>query len=392
MLNVPLTLGIEEEYQIIDPETRALTSYVQQLMNEGRVILGEQVKPELMQSQIEVGSYVCRNIKEARQEIMRLRRTVSQLAAQHGRQIIAASTHPFSRWDEQAINEGEHYKDLEMNMQEVTRRLLIFGMHVHIGFGKSPEALELLIEIQNQIRYFLPHLLALTTSSPFWHGRNTGLKSYRSIVFKSMPRTGIPPTFGAFSDYHNMVQTLGRVGALGKGKGLIPDNNKIDATRIWWDARPQIRFGTLEVRICDMCTTIDEAICIAALIQALAAKLIKLRQQNQSWRIYHPVLIEENKWRAVRYGIDGQIIDFGKAEEVPMRFLVNEMLLMLDDVAEELDTREELEYLYTILEKGTSADRQLTTYRQAMQAGATEHEALVQVVDHLIMETRQGWA
>lgn len=387
MFRPPLTIGIEEEYQIIDPESRALTSYVQQLMNRGRVVLGDQIKQEFMQSQIEVGSHICRNIKEARQEIVRLRRTVSEVAAEHGRVIVAASTHPFSRWHEQEISEGERYEDLRNDMQEVGRRLLIFGMHVHLGFGKTPEALELLIEIENQLRYFLPHILALSTSSPFWHGRDTGLKSYRSIVFESLPRTGIPPTFDSFAEYENFINVLGKVGSLGGRNHPY----EVDPTKIWWDARPQPSLGTLEVRIADMCTTVDEAVCIAALIQSLAAKLLKLRYQNQSWRIYRSKLIEENKWRAVRYGIEGKLIDFGLLEEVPMRFLAQELLELVDDVVDELGTRQELEYVHTILEKGTSADRQLATYRRAMAAGATPQEALIQVVDQLIEETACGW-
>ncbi len=387
MIHAPLTIGIEEEYQIIDPETRGLTSYVQQLMNRGRVVLGDQLKQEFMQSQIEVGSQICRDIKEARQEIIRLRRTVCNVAAEYGRVIAAASTHPFSRWTDQMISEGERYKDLEQDMQEVGRRLLIFGMHVHLGFGKTPEAFELLIDIENQMRYFLPHILALSTSSPFWHGRDTGLKSYRSIVFENLPRTGIPPIFGSYAEYDQFVRILGKVGSLGKGK----DPDSVDFTKIWWDARPQPSLGTLEIRIADMCTTVDEAICIAALAQSIAAKLLKLRNQNQSWRIYRGKLIEENKWRAVRYGIDGKLIDFGIVEEVPMRFLVQELLEFIDDVVDELGTRQDVEYVNTILDKGTSADRQLLTYRKALGEGATSQEALTAVVDQLIEETARGW-
>ena len=387
MVSIPLTIGIEEEYQIVDPETRALTSYIQQLMNSGRVVLGDQVKQEFMQSQIEVGSAICRNITEARQEIVRLRRTVCDLAEENGQRIVAASTHPFSRWDDQKISEGERYQDLETSMQEVERRLLIFGMHIHIGFGNSPEALELLIEIQNQFRYFLPHLLALTTSSPFWHGRNTGLKSYRSIVFKSLPRTGIPPTYSSFGEFRDMVEVLNKVGSLGKGN----HEDDVDATRIWWDVRPQVGFGTLEVRVCDICSRVDEALCIVALVQSIVAKLVKLREQNMGWRQYTAMMIEENKWRAVRYGIDGKLIDFGKIEEVPMRFLANELIDMVDDVVDELGTRQDVEYLRTIVNHGTSADRQLVTYRKAMSQGATSQEALMQVVDQLIAETQQGW-
>ncbi|GAB4570880.1 MAG: carboxylate-amine ligase [Anaerolineae bacterium] len=387
MFTPPLTLGIEEEYQIIDPETRNLTSYVQQLMNHGRVVLGNQLKQEFMQSQIEVGSTICRNIKEARLEIVRLRRTVSEVAAQNGAVIAAASTHPFSRWADQEISEGQRYKDLENDMQDVGRRLLIFGMHVHVGFGTSPEALEMLIDIENQLRYFLPHLLALSTSSPFWHGRETGLKSYRSIVFQSLPRTGIPPTFSSFREYEAFVHVFAKAGSLGPGK----DPNTADFTKIWWDARPQPGLGTLEVRIPDICTLVDDAICIAALVQSLVAKLVKLRQQNQSWRIYRSKMIEENKWRAVRYGIDGNLIDFGISEEIPMRFLALELLDIIDDVVDELGTREAVQHVHTILKRGTSADRQIATYRKAIAAGATNQEALIEVVDQLIRETGQGW-
>ncbi|MFC1959838.1 carboxylate-amine ligase [Chloroflexota bacterium] len=388
MFTPPLTIGIEEEYQIIDPETRGLTSYVQQLVNQGQVILGEQIKPEFMQSQIEVGSHICRNIAEARQEIIRLRKTVCEVAADHGAVIAAASTHPFSSWSAQEITADQRYRNLENDMQDVGRRLLIFGMHVHLGFGKSEEALELLIDVENQLRYFLPHILALTTSSPFWHGRDTGLKSYRSIVFQSLPRTGIPPTFKSFKEYESFVRVFAKVGSLGS----VNDPNTADFTKIWWDARPQPGLGTLEVRISDICTTVDEAICVAALIQAIAAKLIKLRHQNQSWRIYRSKMIEENKWRAVRYGIDGKLIDFGAAEEIPMRFLAQELLEIIDDVVDELGTREEVNFIHTIIEQGTSADRQLATYRKAMATGATKEEALIAVVDRLIEETKQGWA
>lgn len=387
MINPPLTIGIEEEYQIIDPQTRGLTSYAEQTINYGRFVLGDQVKQEFMQSQVEVGSNICRNIKEARQELIRLRRTVSDAAEQNGCVIVAASTHPFSRWEEQQISEGERYQALVNEMQDLGRSLLIFGMHVHLGFGTSIEALELLIDIQNQMRYFLPHILALSTSSPFWQGRNTGLKSYRSIVFEELPRTGVTPTFSSYSEYERFVDMLGEVGSIGKDKS----KTKGDATKIWWDARPQPGFGTLEIRVSDICTTVDEAICIAALLQATAAFLLQLRRENMSWRVYRSRQIEENKWRAVRYGVDGKMVDFGKVEEVPLRFLIQELVELVEDVARELGTWEEINYVHTILEQGTSADRQLATYRKAMLNGATEQEALFAVVDQLIEETHQGW-
>ncbi|NDJ74845.1 MAG: carboxylate-amine ligase [Chloroflexi bacterium] len=395
MPTAPLTLGIEEEYQIIDPNTRELTSYVQQMMNHGRIVLGNQVKQEFMQSQIEVGSHICRNVHEARQEIIRLRRTICEVAEQNGAVIAAASTHPFSRWKDQRLSEGERYDDLENEMKDAARRLLIFGMHVHLGFGQTPEAFELMIDIMNQLRYFLPHVLALSTSSPFWVGRETGLKSYRSLVFENMPRSGIPPHFSGYPEYDRYVSVMGKVGSLGRGLRTPKEPNSPvnpgDPTKIWWDARPHPDLGTLEIRICDMCTLVDEAVAVAGLIQALVAKLIKLRNQNQSWRIYRGIYIDENKWRAVRYGIDGKLIDFGIEDEVPMRFLANELLEIVDDVLDELGSRQEVHYIKTILDNGTSADRQLKTYYRAKAKGADDHEAFCAVVDQLVEETARGW-
>jgi carboxylate-amine ligase len=362
----PLTIGIEEEYQIIDPETRGLSSYIQEFLEQGRVVLQDQIKPEFMQSQVEVGSHICRNIQEARREIVRLRRTVCELAASNGLQMAAASTHPFSAWSTQKITAGERYTKLETDMGEVARRLLIFGMHVHIGI----EDKELMIDVMNQARYFMPHVLALSTSSPFWQGRETGLKSYRSVIFEDLPRTGLPPTLSSWADYQNLVAIL------------IKTHCIEDPTKIWWDIRPHPKFPTLEFRISDICTRVDEAVCIAALYLAIVGKLIKLRQNNQSWRYYRHHLITENKWRAVRYGIDGNLIDFGKEQEVPLRFLAVELLEMVDDVLDELDIRAEAEYVHTILENGTSADRQLMIYRQTGDLNA--------VVDRLVQETREG--
>jgi len=395
MPTAPLTIGIEEEYQIIDPQTRELTSYVQEMMNYGRVVLGSQLKQEFMQSQIEVGSHICRSIKEARQELIRLRRTVSEVAEQVGCKILAASTHPFSHWQDQELSEGARYDDLATEMKDAVRRLLIFGMHVHLGFGKTPEAYQLTIDIMNQLRYFLPHILALTTSSPFWQGRDSGLKSYRSLVFENMPRSGIPPQFYSYAEYEHYVDLMGRVGSLGwRADTLKTPSAGIgagDPTKIWWDARPHPDLGTLEVRICDMCTHLDDAIAIAALIQALVAKLLKLRNQNMSWRIYRGIFIQENKWRAVRYGIDGKLIDFGSEMEVPMRFLAQEILDIVDDVVDDLGSRNEINHIKTILDRGTSADQQLKVYRRALAGGATEQEALFAVVDHLVEETAVGW-
>ncbi|OGQ97871.1 MAG: carboxylate-amine ligase [Deltaproteobacteria bacterium RIFOXYA12_FULL_61_11] len=387
MYDVPLTLGVEEEYQIIDPETRRLTSYVQQMIDRGRVVLGDKVRPEFMQSQIEVGSKICNNVKEVREELAHLRRNVAAVAGEYGRVICAASTHPFSSWREQDISTGERYKILEENMQEVGRRLLVFGTHVHVGFGTEPPALDLLIDVMNQVRYFLPHLLALTTSSPFWHGRDTGLKSYRSIVFESLPRTGIPPVFTSFRDYREFVDLLGRTGFLG-----FREDGKVDHTKIWWDARPHQSYGTLEIRVTDMCTTIDEAVCVAALVQAIVAKLLRLRRENRSWRVYRSELIAENKWFAVRYGLDGRMLDFGRSSTVGLGELTLELLNDLAEEIDELGIRPEVEHVHVILARGTSADRQLAVFRAALEERATPREALFAVVDHLIAETMTGVA
>ncbi len=283
MASVPLTLGIEEEYQIIDPQTRELKSYIQEFLHSGRVVLGDQVKQEFLQSQLEVGTRICQNVEEARQEIRRLRLTVLQIADEAGLQLAAAGTHPFSHWRNQVINDSERYVEFAEDMQQVVRNLLIFGLHVHVGFGDSPAQRELLIAVMNQARYFMPHILALSTSSPFWMGQDTGLKSYRSIVFKALPRTGLPMEFRSWTEYENFVKVLAKVGALGRGVHELGD-----ATRIWWDLRPHPRYNTLEFRICDVVTTLDECICIAALFQALVAKLIRIRENNQMWRILPP--------------------------------------------------------------------------------------------------------
>lgn len=371
----PLTLGVEEEYQIIDPVSRNLHSYITELMSQDQSRpTSLNIKPEFMQSQVEVGSHVCRNVKEVRTEVVRLRRAVSDMAAENGLAIAAASTHPFARWEEQSITEGVRYKELLDDMQGVARRLLIFGMHVHVGFGNTPESKDLMIEIMNQARYFIPHLLALSTSSPFWHGRSTGLKSYRSVVFEQLPRTGIPHSFTSWAEYKNYEQTLGKVGAFGKSD---------TRAKIWWDIRPHPIFDTLEFRITDICTTVDECVCIAALFQAICAKLLKLRRQNMAWRHYRHMHITENKWRAVRYGINGELIDFGIEEAIPFHFLMEELLELLDDVVDDLGSRKDVEFVRTILKEGTSADRQLAVYRQ--HGGDDNNvEALKAVVDNLI--------
>jgi len=361
-----LTIGIEEEYQIIDPETRELTSYISEILDQGAVIFRDQVKPEFLQSQVETGSHVCRNIKEARQEVTRLRSIVCEIALKNGRKIVAAGTHPYSRWQDQIMTDRDRYKGLKNDMKILADRLLIFGMHVHIGIPDP----DLRIDIMKQMTYFVPHILTLSTSSPFWLGRQTGLKSYRSVIFEDLPRTGLPEYFSSMQEYERYTGTLMRTGCID------------EPTKIWWDIRPHPRFPTLEFRMCDCVTKVDEVIAIAALIQAVVAKLIRLRKSNQTWRIYRRGLIAENKWRAIKDGIDGELIDFGQEKPVPLRFLMDELLEIIDDVVDELGTRREVEYVRTMLKNGTSADRQLRKYH--------ETKSLEAVVDMLAEETVIG--
>ncbi|MFN7270423.1 MAG: carboxylate-amine ligase, partial [bacterium] len=342
------TIGIEEEFQIIDPNSRELRSRVDEILEEGRMLLGEQVKPEMHQSMIEVGTGICRNIKEARADVVKLRRGIGELANRKGLAIVAASTHPISHWADQQITEHERYHQLIEEMQQTARALLIFGMHVHIGFADREAA----IAVMNAARYMLPHVYALSTSSPFWIRRNTGMKSYRYEVFKQFPRTGIPEYFNSATEFDSFVSLLVKTGCIDNGK------------KIWWDVRPHPFFPTLEFRVCDIPSRVDETLAIAALIQAITAKLYKLYRQNLGFRLYRRALIEENKWRAARYGLDGKLIDFGKKEEVPTRDLIRELLEFVDDVVDELDSRAEIEYIYRILDEGTSADRQLRVYQE----------------------------
>ena len=324
-----LTIGIEEEYQIIDPETRELRAFITQILEQGRRVLREQIKPELHQSIVEVGTAVCRTPAEARVELARLRRELMALARKNGLVIAAAGTHPFSSWKEQETTPQDRYSGVKEDMQELAQRLLIFGAHVHIGV----EDREFLIDAMNVARYLLPHVLCLSTSSPFWMGRTTGLKSYRSIVFRNFPRTGIPRTFGSWADFNYLVDTLVRANS-------IPDG-----TKIWWDLRPNWQYPTLEFRICDACTRVDEAVCVAALFQAIVAKLWKLRRDNMTFRVYPHDLIEEHNWRAVRYGLDGKLIDLGEQAEVPARDLIRELIeWFVNDVVDDLGTLKEVAY------------------------------------------------
>jgi len=360
------TLGIEEEFQIVDPHTRELRSHVSEILAEGKTLLGEQVKPEMIQSMIEVGTGICKDIKEARTDITNLRGILSGLVRKKGLEIVAAGTHPFSHWQDQKIFENARYELIVEENQMIARSLLTFGLHVHVGLADSDRT----IQIMNAVRYMLPHVLALSTSSPFWLGVHTGLKSYRSEVFTRMPRTGIPDHFESDSAFQRYVELLIETGCIDDGK------------KIYWDVRPHPFFPTLEFRICDIPTRVDDTIAIAALFQALVAKFNKLLDQNLTYRLHHKMLIEENKWRAVRYGLDGKMIDFGKGKEVPIRDLIRELLEFVDEVVNDLGSRKEIEHIYTILERGTSADEQLRVWRETGDIKA--------VVDHLIETTMQN--
>jgi len=342
-----LTIGVEEEYQIIDSSGQ-LHSHIDTLLAAATPKLGEKVKREMMQSVVEVGTTICENVDEARFQLGEMRRTLAELLQPEGLRIVCAGTHPISRWEDQQITNHERYKMLEEELQDVVRALVIFGLHVHVAIPDP----ELRIGVMNEARYFLPHLLALSTSSPFWMGRNTGLKSYRSVIWSNFPRTGIPPEMQSYSEYEHYVDLLVRTGSIDNGK------------KIWWDLRAHPQFPTLEFRVCDMPTRLEETVCLAALMQAICAKLLILRARNLGFRKYMPALIAENKWRAVRYGIDGKLIDFGKQQEVPMRDLAIELLEFIDDVVDDLGSRDAVGYVHTILAEGTSADRQLRAFKE----------------------------
>lgn len=362
-----LTIGIEEEYQIIDPQTRELKSYITQILEDSKLILREQVKAELHQSMVEVGTEICRTPAEARAELVRLRREIMRLAGRNNLKIAAAGTHPFSSWVEQEITPFERYLGVKQDMQDLAQQLLIFGTHVHVAI----EDRDFLIDAMNVARYFVPHILCLSASSPFWMGRNTGLASYRSIIFRHFPRSGIPPLFSSWGELSNLVETLVKT-------NCIPDG-----TKLWWDVRPNWKYPTLEFRSCDVCTRVDEAVCVAAIFQALIAKLWKLRRDNVTFRLYPLSLIEENKWRAVRYGIKGKLLDLGKQSELPVKDLIEELIgWFLADVIDELGTRKEIEYAFEILKNGGSAARQVATFERTGDLKA--------VVDQLIAETEEG--
>ncbi len=369
------TVGIEEEYLLVDRETRDLAPDPPEgMMKDCESLLEGQVSPEFLRAQIEVGTRPYKTVREARADLVHLRATVAKCSERYGMAPIAASTHPFARWQDQQHVVKERYEVLARDLQAVARRLLICGMHVHVGIDDD----ELRIDLMNQMTYFLPHLLTLSTSSPFWGGEETGLKSYRLTVFDAMPRTGLPDRYESFSEYQRVVGQL-------VSAGLIED-----ATKLWWDLRPSARYPTLEMRITDVCTRLDDAATIAALTQCLFSMLYRLRCNNQRWRIYPRVLVNDNRWRAQRYGVKGELVDFGKGVLVPYPDLLEEIIELVEEDAERLDCVAEVAHAREIAARGTSADRQCRTYADARAAGADGPEALKAVVDFLIAETVRG--
>ncbi len=353
------TLGVEEEYMVIDPLTRELKSHEQKIVIEGQKIIKDKVKAEMHQAVVEVGTDICQDIDEAFKDVATLRGTIAQIAGDLGLWMGASGTHPFSHWHNQLITDHVRYSEIVNELQEAARSNLIFGLHVHVGM----EDRKMGVHIANSARYFLPHVYALSTNSPFWIGRKTGYKSYRTKVFDKFPRTGIPDYFESIEAYESYVNLL------------IKTNCIDNAKKIWWDLRVHPFFNTVEFRICDIPMTVMETITIAALFQAICAKLYKLRSQNMNFMMYQRALLNENKWRASRYGIDGTLIDFGKEAEVNTRVLIYELLDFVDDVVDQLGSRHILNNVHKMLETGTGADRQLAVYEKS--------ESLIDVVDYI---------
>ncbi|MDZ4715526.1 MAG: carboxylate-amine ligase [Cytophagales bacterium] len=357
------TIGVEEEYMVVDPETRELTSHDQKIVEIASHVLQDQVKAEMHQAVVEVGTGICKDIDEARTDITRLRKGVAEIAGGLGLRIGASGTHPFSHWTQQLITPNPRYDEIVNEMQEAARSNLIFGLHVHVGVSNKNAA----IHLMNTARYFLPHVFALSCNSPFWEGRNTGFKSFRTKVFDKFPRTGIPDDFDDWDDYKNYINLLIKTGCI--------DNAK----KIWWDVRVHPFYDTIEFRICDVPMCVEDSVAIAALFQAIVAKLYKLRLQNMSFMMYHRSLINENKWRASRYGIDGKLIDFGIESEVDCRYLINELMDFVDDVVDDLGSRHAMKSIDRILNIGTGADRQLAVFEKT--------QSLHKVVDYIVEET-----
>ncbi len=360
------TLGIEEEFQILESSSLKLHSQMSKIIDGGKVFLKERIKEEMHQSMVEMGTNICENINQARDEVSYLRQQILDLASKEDLKVAASGTHPFSHWSEQLITPNPRYDQLIAEMKDVARSNLIFGMHVHVAIPNREEGLQ----IMNVARYFLPHLYALSTNSPFWEGRETGFKSFRSKIFDKFPRTGIPPYFASVAEYDEFVNLLVKTNCIDNGK------------KIWWDIRLHPFYPTVEFRVCDMIMTVDEVVCIAALMQCIIAKLSKLHRKNQSFRSYRRILINENKWRAARWGVEAKLIDFGKQEEVAFPTLINELLEFIDDVVDELGCRNEVNYVYQMLEQGSGADRQLKVYE--------ETKDLEKVMEYIVSQTKKG--
>lgn len=375
MQEAEFTLGIEEEYLLVDKTSRDLVRKAPDgLMQQCESVLADQVSPEFLQCQIEVGTRVCKSVQGARADLARLRKCIAEIAAQYDLAPIASSTHPFADWMDQRFTDKERYHELAQDLQGVGKRLLICGMHVHVGV-ENPD---FRIDILNQLPYFLPHLLALSCSSPFWHGSDSGLSSYRLTIFDNLPRTGLPPKFDSWGEYERTTGILIR-------NGLIED-----ATKIWWDLRPSHRFPTLEMRICDVPTRLDDTITIASIYACLIRMLLRLRRDNLSWRKYERFLVNENRWRAQRYGASGSLIDFGRGEVVAYAELLEELLKLIRPDAEAIGCVEEIENARNIIRRGTSAERQRAAYNKALQSGKSSDQALQVIVDELIEDTVRG--
>lgn len=369
------TIGMEEEYLLVSLDSRDLSADPPEAFTQAcKNLLGDRVTPEFLRCQIEVGTPVCQSIAEARRELAAYRSTIAAEARRHGMGLVAASTHPFAEWREQITTDRARYTQLAADLRAVVQRQLICGMHIHVGVPDE----DLRIDLHSQLVYFLPHLLALSTSSPFWRGRSTGLKSYRTAISVELPRSGLPQTFSSAAEYRRFVDLLVRTGRIE------------DASKIWWDLRLSSNFPTLEMRITDVCTRLEDGICIAALYQSIVHMLLALRRRNQRWRQYLRALIAENRWIAQRHGAAGELLDFGRGEAVPMRDLVEELIGLVSEEADRLGCRAEVERARQIAAEGTSADRQLAVFDAAVKAGQSEAEALRLVVDHLVAETLEG--
>ncbi|NND00708.1 MAG: carboxylate-amine ligase [Gammaproteobacteria bacterium] len=367
-----LTLGIEEEYLLVDPQTRDLVRDPSpDFIKDCKAQLGERVTPEFLRCQVEIGTPVCADISEARHHLTALRSSVINTADKHGMKLMAASTHPFARWNKQIHTAAPRYEMLDADLGGTIRRMLICGMHVHAGI----EDKDLRIDLMNQASYFLPHLLALSTSSPFWAGHDMGMKCARLAIFDSMPRTGVPDVYDSWGEYQRMIARMIEVGVME------------DSSKIWWDMRPSARFPTLEMRVTDVCTRMEDALCIAAMYQSILRMLSRMRMKNTRWRIYPKIMVQENRWRAQRYGVTRDLIDLGRGTCVPFASLIEEIIQLLSEDAQAIGCLKEVQHARTILKRGSSACRQVAARCEAIAGGASEKEAMIAMVDMLVNET-----